>query len=260
MEHDEMKPDNFTQTLITRMAEAKKIAVLTGAGVSAESGVPTFRDTDGLWNKFSPSELANMSAFMRNPQLVWQWYHWRQKLIENIEPNPGHIALAELELFLKDNNQEFYLFTQNVDGLHRRAGSKNIFEMHGNIMRNKCTKCSYLTDNIDFIESELPYCPKCNSLLRPDVVWFGEMLPESVLDLAFEIADSCDVFLSIGTSALVYPAALLPVHAQDSHAYVSEINPEKTPITHLLDEFIEGKSGEILPKILLALKTFINKN
>jgi NAD-dependent deacetylase len=244
----------FSDLLIKRLQEADKVAVLTGAGVSAESGVPTFRDKDGLWDKFNPQELANMSAFMNNPELVWEWYQWRKDLISRIEPNPGHYALAELEKKYSGPGKQFHLITQNVDGLHRKAGSEKVYELHGNIMRDKCLRCNYITGEINsFKEKKLPRCPKCNSLLRPDVVWFGEMLPQYEINKAFEAAGNCDVFLTVGTSAVVYPAAMLPVHARQEHAYVAEINPEKSAIAGELDEVILGKSGEVLPLIVAAL-------
>lgn len=243
---------NNISELINKLKEAKSIVVLTGSGVSAESGVPTFRDGDGLWNKFKPEELASMDAFLKNPELVWEWYKWRQNLIENVKPNSGHYALAQMEEYFNNNNQAFAIITQNVDGLHKLAGSKNIYELHGNIMRAKCTRCNYKTDSIEKSE-KLPICLRCGNNLRPDVVWFGEQLPEEEIDKAFELSENSDVFLSIGTSALVYPAAMLPVHAIDEGSYSVEINPEKGPISYLFNQNIREKSGEILPEIYKEL-------
>lgn len=243
---------NNISELINKLKEAKSIVVLTGSGVSAESGIPTFRDGDGLWNKFKPEELASMDAFLKNPELVWEWYKWRQNLIENVKPNAGHYALAQMEEYFSKNNQEFAIITQNVDGLHKLSGSKNIYELHGNIMRAKCTKCNYKTENIEKSE-KLPTCLQCGNNLRPDIVWFGEQLPEEEIDKAFELSENSDVFLSIGTSALVYPAAMLPVHAIDEGSYSVEINPEKGPISYLFNQNIREKSGEILPEIYKAL-------
>jgi NAD-dependent deacetylase len=241
----------YSEKLIEKLKNANKVTVLTGAGVSAESGVPTFRDKDGLWDKFNPQELANMNAFMKNPELVWEWYKWRQDLISRIKPNAGHYALAELEKIMTDSGRQFTLVTQNVDGLHKKAGSKNIFELHGNIMRIKCLKCNYFTSEIDaFSGQKIPRCPTCGQMLRPDVVWFGEMLPEYEISKSFEASENCDVFFSVGTSAVVYPAAMLPVHAKNDFAFVVEINPEKSAIAHNLDEVILGKSGEVLPLIV----------
>lgn len=244
----------FSKRLVDRMKTARRVVVLTGAGVSAESGVPTFREKDGLWDKFSPAELANFDAFMKNPELVWEWYHWRQTIIKEVQPNPGHEALANLEAWLTRRERSFYLVTQNVDNLHRRAGSKNILELHGNILRNKCSVCDFKTDAIDLqLKEKRPACPECGRLLRPDVVWFGEMLPEYELGRSMEVASASDVCLSIGTSAVVYPAALVPVNAKNAGAYVAEINPEPSAISHLVDEVILGKSGEVLPPLVEAL-------
>ena len=238
----------FSETLLKRLKDAQSVAVLTGAGVSAESGVPTFRGEEGLWKKYRPEELANFEAFMRNPELVWEWYNFRRNLINKVEPNPGHYALAEMEKMFPN----FHLITQNVDNLHRRAGSENIYELHGNIMRNRCVDCSkrYDYDDFQFSPNEgVPRC-ECGGLIRPDVVWFGEMLPQEQLRKSFAAARTCDVFMSIGTSAVVQPAGNLPLEALDAGAYVVEINPERTVISSYVHETILGKSGEILPKLL----------
>lgn len=245
--------NKFSNNLIEKLKDAKSVVVLTGAGVSAESGVPTFRDKDGLWNKFSPQELATMEAFMHNTELVWQWYKWRQDLINHVNPNAGHYALAEMEKFYTEQGKEFYIITQNVDGLHKRAGSKNILEVHGNIMRARCMKCGYQTEDINQNEN-IPTCIQCGNKLRPDVVWFGEQLPEDILDKSFEVAEQSDVFFSIGTSSLVYPSAMLPVHARDEDAYIIEINPERSALAYLFDEEIAQKSGEVLPQIMNELR------
>jgi len=236
----------FSSTLIQRMRSAERVAVLTGAGVSAESGVPTFRGEDGLWKKFRPEELANFDAFMRNPKLVWEWYNYRKKLIHEVKPNLGHYALAKME----DVCPEFWLITQNVDGLHRKAGSRKILELHGNIMRSRCVECGEESDTVELREGgELPRC-RCGALMRPDVVWFGEMLPEDVLRRAFEAARECDLFFSIGTSAVVQPAASMPLVAKEAGAFVVEVNTEPTVISESVDESILGMSGEVLPKLL----------
>jgi NAD-dependent deacetylase len=236
---------------LRRLASARRVAVLTGAGVSAESGVPTFRGEAGLWKKFRPEELANFDAFIRNPKLVWEWYRFRKRIIASIEPNPGHQALAKLEPLFS----QFTLTTQNVDGLHRRAGSKNILELHGNIMRNRCLECGVIDETAELdLEDEVPRC-HCGGILRPDVVWFGEMLPEGVLSAAMEAAEHCDFFFSVGTSAVVYPAAALPVVAKQGGAYLVEINPESTPLSDMADESLQGRSGDILPLILQELES-----
>ena len=236
----------FTDKLIQLMQSDIKVCVLTGAGVSAESGVPTFRGEHGLWKKFRPEELANVDAFLNNPELVLAWYQHRRDLIDNIEPNPGHYSLAKMEQHYTD----FTLVTQNVDGLHRRAGSRNIYELHGNILRNKCFQCGQQIERVDFVEGEeLPRC-QCGGMIRPDVVWFGEMLPEKTIGDAVEKSSEAELFFSIGTSAIVYPAAALPLTAQRSGAYLVEINVEKTELSRTADEVLLGPSGEILPKLL----------
>ncbi len=222
------------------------MAVLTGAGISAESGVPTFRGEDGLWNKFKPEELANFDAFIRNPNLVWEWYQYRRHLINEVIPNPGHFALVEME----NNYPEFTLITQNVDGLHQKAGSQNIHELHGNILRNFCIKCNTFYSEInDLSDNIAPIC-QCGGLIRPDVVWFGELLSESILEAANKATCLCDLFLSIGTSALVYPAASLPEVARSHGVFVVEINPTPTPVSEIADEVIAENSGIVLPELL----------
>ncbi len=238
----------FSENFLNRLKKAQSVAVLTGAGVSAESGVPTFRGDEGLWKKYKLEELANFDAFMRNPKLVWEWYNFRKDLIHKVKPNPGHYALAKMEKIFP----EFHLITQNVDNLHRRAGNQKIYELHGNIMRNRCVDCNkyYNDDDLKFDDpGELPRCD-CGGLIRPDVVWFGEMLPEAELRNAFAAARSCDVFLTVGTSAVVQPAASLPMEALEAGAYVVEINPEPTVISSYVHESIWGKSGEVLPALL----------
>ena len=231
---------------IEKIKKFKKVAALTGAGISAESGVPTFRGEEGLWKKFRPEELANFDAFMQNPELVWEWYNYRRKLILEVKPNPGHYALAELENIIPD----FTLITQNVDDLHRKAGSTSVLELHGNIMKSKCIDCGKIAESIGHIEKgELPRC-ECGGLLRPDVVWYGEMLPQDVLSKALRVTEHSDLFLSIGTSAVVQPAASLPVIAKRNGGFVIEINKEPTVISDTVDLFLQGKSGEILPELI----------
>ena len=188
-------------------ARCSRCAVLTGAGISAESGVPTFRGKEGLWGKFRPEQLASMDAFMASPKIVWEWYNWRRQLIGEVSPNPGHHALVDLERLFND----FALITQNVDNLHRLAGSGNILELHGNIYRNKCVKCQRIVEgDLEIDPDAIPACQSCGGKIRPDVVWFGEMLPGAVIDEAFRAAENCEIFFSVGTSALVHPAATLP--------------------------------------------------
>ena len=236
----------FSNDFIEKIKSAQKIVVLTGAGISAESGVPTFRGEDGLWKKFRPEELASFDAFVQNPELVWEWYAYRRKLISEVRPNPGHFALARIEKRVPS----FWLITQNVDGLHHQAGSQHVLELHGNIMRSRCVACGKKSELVELHEKgELPHC-LCGGIIRPDVVWFGEMLPADVLNRAFQVAEECDLFLSIGTSALVHPAASLPITAMNQRAFVAEINTEPTAISGSINESILGKSGEVLPQLL----------
>lgn len=239
----------FSAELLSRLRDAKIVAVLTGAGVSAESGVPTFRDPGGIWEKFRPEQLANFEAFMSDPDFVWSWYQHRREIMREVEPNPGHYSLAEFEKVFP----EFYLVTQNIDNLHSRAGSKNVTELHGNIERNYCLKCKKFCNEIDVKQKSVLKC-ECGGLIRPDVVWFGEMLPHNALIFAEETAKKSDVFFSIGTSAEVYPAALLPLIAKTSGAYVVEINTKQTVLSNDVDELIVGKSGEVLKSLLNELK------
>lgn len=239
-----------SRDLIDHLRNARSVCVLTGAGISSESGVPTFRGEEGLWKKFRPEELANFQAFIRNPDLVWEWYSYRRKLIQEVKPNQGHHALVDLERRVPD----FILVTQNVDNLHSRAGSKNVVELHGNIERSYCIECrkSASESVVDFSRG-VPRCDSCGGLIRPDVVWFGEMLPVEAFAKAEAAARRCQVFFSIGTSSVVYPAASLPYTALDQGAYVVEINREMTDLSSRAHEVLLGKSGEILPQLLSSL-------
>ncbi len=219
--------------------------VLTGAGISAESGVPTFRGSEGLWRNFRAEELATPGAFEKDPVLVWQWYDWRRSIVSSIEPNPGHRALAELAKRYDD----FTIITQNVDGLHSLAGSRGVLELHGNIWRVRCVECSRVAENRDVPIEILPHCP-CGGLLRPDIVWFGEALPEPVLAKAFASLESADIVLVVGTSGVVQPAASFAGMAKSHGAFLVEINLERTPISDIMDITALGKAGEVLPKLL----------
>ena len=238
------------ESLINLLHNANRVAVLTGAGVSAESGVPTFRDAQtGLWAKYEPTELATPQAFVRDPELVWNWYAWRRELAGNVQPNPGHFALAKMEQHIS----EFALFTQNVDDLHDQAGSQNITRFHGNIFGVKCFDQHHMVDNWDQLDGAPPTCPICGSWLRPDVVWFGEALPSGAIDQAADFVRSADLVFSIGTSSLVYPAAAIPVEALNAGIPVVEINPNETPISEYVSLALRGKSGVILPAIVEAV-------
>lgn len=237
--------------VIQRIAAAASVTALTGAGVSAESGVPTFRDAQtGLWAKYRPEELATPTAFRRNPRLVWEWYEWRRKLVAGAKPNPAHFALAVMERRLP----EFHLVTQNVDGLHQRGGSQTVIELHGNITRTKCFDEGTIVSKWAETDDVPPKCPDCGGLLRPDVVWFEEALPEAEMELAVRASESCDVFLCIGTSAIVYPAADLPFTALRSGATVIEINPQATPLTAQAQFVLTGAAGVVLPELVASLK------
>jgi NAD-dependent deacetylase len=238
------------------LCASSRVTVLTGAGMSAESGVPTFRGTDGIWKKFRPEELANFAAFMKNPDLVWEWYKYRKKIITEIKPNAGHYALAEMERLYR----KFSIITQNIDNLHRRAGNKEIHELHGNIERNYCVGCGKYYENQEIVNQEhAPRCQACGGLIRPDVVWFGEMLPAEEWDSSINASEHCDLFFSIGTSAVVYPAASLPQIAKTSGAYVVEINIERTEFSTSADEVIIGKATEVLPVILKISKESLSQ-
>jgi len=240
----------FPEVLIERLKKAKKVAILTGAGISAESGVPTFRGKEGLWSKFRPEELATVEASMSNPKLVWEWYLHRREIMSKVAPNAGHYALVEMEKFYPD----FTLITQNVDGLHRRAGSQKVLEVHGNITKNKCFECGEpFEGEINLESGGMPLC-ECGGRVRPDVVWFGEMLPERALSDAFDASSRAELFFSIGTSALVHPAAAMPLTARRHQAYLVEINLEPTPLTEYADFAVQGKAGEILPQLVEILK------
>ncbi len=231
--------------LMARLGRARRIVVATGAGVSAESGVPTFRGAGGIWSKMNPEELASVDGFMRNPQLIWEWYQHRRALMSHVQPNPGHYAIARFEQLFP----EMVLITQNIDGLHRRAGSTKILELHGNIARNKCFECSRIYEKEINPDDPLPHC-ECGGMIRPDVVWFGEMLPHDILQAAYDASERAELFFAVGTSAVVQPAASLPLVAARRGALVVEVNIEPTGLTPVADIFLEGKSGEILPLVV----------
>ncbi len=242
----------LADALVDALRAARSVCVLTGAGISAESGVPTFRGAEGLWKKFKPEELANFDAFISNPALVWEWYEYRRRLIHSVQPNPGHHALVELERLIED----FTLVTQNVDNLHRRAGSRRILELHGNIERSYCIACGTPENGNQLDPGEIvPRCRACGGLMRPDVFWFGETLPEEIFQQAEAAADRADLFLCIGTSSIVYPAASLPLSAKRAGAFVVELNTEATDLSPRADVVLRSKSGALLPAFVQTLKT-----
>jgi len=238
---------DFSSELLRQLRGTSKLAVLTGAGVSQESGLRTFRDAQtGLWAQYKPEELASPQAFARDPKLIWDWYAWRREAVKGVRPNTGHYALVEIEKRLS----VFTLITQNVDGLHRMAGNQNVLELHGNIQRVRCSECYTFAESWGDDTETVPRCSVCGGLLRPDVVWFGEALPRDQLEAAVEAARTCDIFLSIGTSGVVQPAASLAHAARNRGAVLVEINAESTPLTPKVDFFLQGKSGEILPELV----------
>jgi NAD-dependent deacetylase len=241
-------PD-FTPELVELIKKANSIVVLTGAGISAESGIPTFRDArSGLWEKYRPEDLATPQAFQKDPFLVWEWYAWRLSLVGEAHPNPGHYSLSTIE----ESANSFTLITQNVDGLHQQAGSKNVIELHGSIRRARCCRENTIYP-IHLTGLKLPpHCPDCDALLRPDVVWFGEPLPQEALADAMAASEAANVFFSIGTSGIVEPAASLPYLALRRDAVVIEINPEPTPLTVYAQYYLPYAAGKILPALVKA--------
>ena len=242
--------ERIPKELCSRLAVAKSVAVLTGAGISAESGVPTFREAQtGLWARWHPEDLATPQAFQRNPRLVWDWYRWRRQLVIDVEPNSGHLALVQLERRVS----KFHLATQNVDGLHRRAGSRNLSELHGNLFRDLCAYEGTDVDLPEGLAEVLPRCPRCGGPVRPGVVWFGEPLPEAELMASESAAGGCDIYLVVGTSGLVRPASGLPLLALRSGAFVVEINPETTPLTDSVHCTIRAAADAVLVSLLESL-------
>jgi NAD-dependent deacetylase len=240
---------DFPLELIERLRTAERVAALTGAGVSQESGLRTFRDAQtGLWAQYKPTELASPEAFARDPKLVWDWYAWRREAIKGVRPNAGHYALVEMARRVPG----FVLITQNVDGLHLMAGSTAVLELHGNIQRVRCAECGRFAESWEELSPEVPQCEVCGGLLRPDVVWFGEALPRAALEEAVRAARKCELFFSVGTSGVVQPAASLAFAAHNRGALVVEINMEPTPLTPKADYFLQGRSGEVLPELVKA--------
>ena len=236
--------EHQVEEVVEFLAGAGRVAVLTGAGISAESGVPTFRGKDGLWKQYKAETLATPEAFERDPKLVWEWYDWRRGLIAPVEPNAGHRVIAGWESLFG----EMAVITQNVDGLHAKAGSQNVVELHGNIWKLRCTREGTVEEVRDNPLPHIPpVCPNCGSFLRPHIVWFGESLDPVVLGRAYELSESCQVMFVIGTSAVVHPAASLPYAAARAGAKIIEVNLEPTSLTPQADFFFPGKAGEILP-------------
>lgn len=237
----------FPEELIAALRDEPRVVVLSGAGISAESGLPTFREAQtGLWAQYDPRELATPQAFERNPRLVWEWYAWRRKLIQKAAPNLAHYALVDLEQALP----KYLLVTQNIDGFHWLAGSRDMIELHGNIARTKCFDEGHVVSWWPESDEVPPRCPHCGGYLRPDVVWFGEGIPDQALRAAVDATSACDLFICIGTSAEVQPAARLPLIAKRMGARVLEINPQQTAISVLADWSLHGKAGDLLPELV----------
>lgn len=232
------------ESLARQIKDAQKIVFVTGAGISQESGIPTFRGKDGYWRKYDPMQLATIDAFYENPKLVWEWYEDRRKNILAAQPNKGHLAIAELAKY-----KDVVVLTQNIDGLHQRAGSKSVYELHGNIIRVKCTVCDYV-DDITSNFDELPPKCSCGNILRPDVVWFGEPLPQNVWVNAIMHAQSCDVMIIVGTSLVVSPANTLPLYAKQNNAKLIEVNPDETIMSAQMDLSIRSTGVSSLPQLV----------
>lgn len=239
---------DIPDALVAALRDARHVCILTGAGVSAESGVPTFREAqDGLWAKYEPTDLATPEAFLADPALIWRWYRWRRELVREAAPNPGHSAIAQLD----DLVPRLTLVTQNVDNLHQRAGSNNVIEFHGNIFEDRCFSDGSLRTGDE--SADIPLCSDCGSKLRPGVVWFGEPIPEHALNESCAAAADCDLFLSVGTSSAVYPAAGLADLAKQNDATVAEINPNPTAHATGFDFSIAANSGVALPELVNCL-------
>lgn len=237
-------------SVISILASAKSVVFLTGAGVSKESGIPTFREAQtGLWENYNPEELATPQAFQANPVLVWQWYDHRRRKLDEVAPNPGHYAIAELETLLS----KVVVLTQNVDGLHAISGSTDVVELHGNIREFYCFDRKHAAKDVPKGLKEPPHC-HCGSLLRPAVVWFNESLPPEALSRAQKEIENCQLLFVVGTSSLVHPAAGLPLLALQKNIPVVEINPDDTPLSRMVNLMLRGPSGKVMPKIVDAFR------
>jgi NAD-dependent deacetylase len=241
-----MSHDGLLQEARQRVRVAHSITVLTGAGISADSGVPTFRGPEGLWRNFPAEELATPEAFARDPRLVWEWYNWRREIIVSKQPNAAHYGVADLERRIPRS----WLITQNVDGLHAAAGSEKLSEIHGNIWKVRCTQCGRVTRNTDVPIQLLPKCATCTALLRPHIVWFGEALDPIDLERSHQALTSCDLLLIIGTSGVVYPAASFAPVAKAAGAFIIELNLDPTPQSPVVDLALRGRAKDLVPALL----------
>jgi len=252
--------DELLREAARRLAAARLLVVFTGAGISKESGISTFRDKEeGLWARYDPMQLATLEGYLSDPPLVWEWYEHRFGMVADAEPNPGHTAIAELERLVP----HLVIVTQNIDGLHQRAGSTDVIELHGSMHRYKCLSERHTGfTRADFAgrPEKPPRCPQCGDLLRPEVVWFGEALPESEISRAFLLGQTCDVMLVVGTSGVVQPAASVPLLASRSGACVIDVNPERDELAVVADIFLRGPGGEVLPRLAAAVKELAAQN
>ncbi|MEJ5347752.1 MAG: NAD-dependent deacylase [Desulfosoma sp.] len=243
------RPEQITKNVALvreKIREARHLVVLTGAGISAESGVPTFRGAGGLWRSYRATDLATPEAFARNPQLVWEFYNYRREILKPLQPNAAHKALVTLEKRI----ERFLLLTQNIDGLHQAAGSRQVLELHGNIWWVRCTQCGRKTEDRRVPLPFPPLCDGCGGMLRPDVVWFGETLDPEVLHKAYNTLENCDFMMVIGTSGVVQPAASMGLYAQQHGAFVVEINLEPTPYSRAFNVSLQGKAGDLVPQVV----------
>lgn len=246
--------ERLIQEAARRLTGIRRLVVLTGAGVSKESGIPTFREAqDGLWAHYDPMLMASREGFLSNPGLVWEWYEYRFGMVEAAQPNPGHTAIAEIERIIPATA----VVTQNIDGLHQAAGSSNVLELHGSIRRFRCLDgrhTGFTRADLAGMAGTPPRCPQCGDLLRPDVVWFGEYLPEDVLAKAHSLSEQCDAMLVVGTSGQVQPAASLPFAAARAGATVIDVNPDRDEIARMADIYLQGAGGQMLPRLVAALR------
>ena len=236
------------EPIADKLKAAKKIVFVTGAGISQESGIPTFRGNNGLWRKHDPMKLATIDAFYDDPKLIWEWYEDRRKNILAAKPNAGHEAIARLEKY-----KEVVILTQNIDGLHQRAGSSKVLELHGSIIKIKCTVCDFKAEITSSFDKFPPLC-KCGKILRPDVVWFGEPLPQDVWQEAIQHANSCDIMIIAGTSLVVSPANTLPIYAKENNAALIEVNPDKTVMSQDMEFSVKATSAHALPELISILE------
>lgn len=239
---------------LEKISSARSVVFFTGAGVSAESGIPTFRGEDGIWNKLKPEELANLDAFLKNPRMVWEWYKHRKQIVHGSQPNSAHKIISDFQNIFPDVK----VITQNIDNLHKRAGSKNVFELHGNIERNYCVECKTFYNDEVIFNDDVPKC-RCGGLIRPDVVWFGEYLPQDEFNEAETAAKNSDIFFIVGTSAIVYPAASIIFTAKKNGAFIIEVNLERTEASSAADRSFFGQAGKILPSIYKEVKAYSSK-